>query len=84
MVPGALLRLALCLGSQREDWRGRSVVAHQWFLKNQYTWLRWYGKTAQHPERAEVPLEFRGQRMLIAWPPGESGKTFIVFERVSE
>ena len=61
---------------------GEIVRAHQWFLKNQYTWLHWYGKSAKHPERAEVPLEFHDQRLYIFWPPNTSGEGYLVFERV--
>jgi hypothetical protein len=60
---------------------GEVVDAHQWFLKNQYTWLRWYGKAEKHPERAEVPLEFRDQRLYIAWPPNKHGGYYMAFER---
>ncbi len=56
--------------------------AHRWFLKNQYTWLGWYAKVAMHPERAEVPLEFRDQRIFIAWPPDTQNEGYLVFERV--
>jgi hypothetical protein len=63
---------------------GDTVDAHRWFLKNQYTWLGWYAKVAKHPERAEVPLEFHGQRIFIAWPPDKQDEGYLVFERVVE
>jgi hypothetical protein len=63
---------------------GEVVTAHQWFLKNQYTWLRWYGKDDRHPERVEIPLEFRDQRLYVPWPPGRQGESYIVFERVEK
>ena len=63
---------------------GESVKAHQWFLKNQYTWLHWYAKSSKHPERAEVPLEFRDQRLYIAWPPNRQNEGHLVFERAEK
>jgi hypothetical protein len=63
---------------------GETVDAHQWFLKNQYFWVRWYGKTDKHPERAEVPLEFRNQRLYIAWPPDKQNEGYLIFERAGE
>jgi hypothetical protein len=61
---------------------GEVVDAHQWFLKNQYTWLRWYGKADRHPDRAEVPIEFRDRRLYVPWPPGRQHDGYLVFERV--
>ena len=63
---------------------GDTVDAHRWFLKNQYTWLDWHAKDAKHPERAEVPLQFRGQRLFIAWPPDKQDEGYLVFERVQQ
>jgi hypothetical protein len=63
---------------------GKIDETHQWFRKNQYTWLRWHGKIQSHPERAEIPLEFRGQRLYLAWPPKQQGDGFLVFERVEK
>jgi hypothetical protein len=51
---------------------------------NQYTWLDWYDRAPDHPNRARTPLQFRGQHLLIAWPPGNGGDGFLVFERVEE
>jgi len=62
---------------------GKTDGMHQWFLKNQYIWLRWRGKSKQRPERVEVPLEFRGTRFYLAWPPGRGGD-YLVFERVTQ
>jgi len=63
---------------------GREVTAHRWSLMNQYTWLDWYDRAPQHAERARAPLQFRGGRLLIAWPPGNGGDGFLVFERMEE
>jgi hypothetical protein len=63
---------------------GEEVKEHQWFLKNQYTWLRWYGKVDKHPDRAEIPLEFRGKYIYIAWSKGLAEAGFLVFERVEQ
>lgn len=63
---------------------GKTDDTHQWFLKNQYIWLRWRGKAGSRSERKEIPLEFRGQRFSIAWPPGSQSDSYLVFERVSE
>ena len=63
---------------------GGTDNTHQWFLKNQYIWLRWRGKTKQRSERMEIPLEFRGERIFIAWPPGKQGEGYLVFERLPE
>src|SRR5262249_2127490 len=62
---------------------GKTDDTHQWFLKNQYIWVRWHGKSKQRSERVEVPLEFRGQRFYLAWPP-DTGGDYLVFERVPE
>ena len=61
---------------------GEIDATHQWFLKNQYTWLRWGGKSRARSGHAEIPLEFRGQRLYIAWPPLKPSGSFVVFERV--
>lgn len=61
---------------------GEVVALHRWFLKDQYTWLNWYGKEPGHPESAEVPLEFRGERIYITWPPHAPEGGYLVFERV--
>ncbi|MCX5770821.1 MAG: hypothetical protein NTZ09_11190 [Candidatus Hydrogenedentes bacterium] len=58
---------------------GEVVETHQWFLKNQYTWLHWYGKIEKHPEKSELPLEFRNTRLYIALPSPNGAYT--VFER---
>ena len=58
---------------------GEAVEAHQWFLKNQYTWLHWYGKIEKHPEKSELPLEFQGKRLYVALPSPHGAHT--VFER---
>jgi len=58
--------------------------AHRWFLKNQYTWLHWYAKAEGHPERAEVPLQFRNGRLYVAWPPEEQDEGYLVFERIGD
>ncbi len=60
---------------------GTIDATHQWFNMNQYTWLRWHGKTRNHPERAEIPLIFRGLRLYLAWPPNQPGDGYFVFER---
>lgn len=61
---------------------GERTEAHRWFLKNQYTWLHWYGKEANHAEQAEVPLQFRDNRIYIQWPPATGRDGYLVFERV--
>ncbi|HUW59556.1 MAG TPA: hypothetical protein VMZ06_01015 [Candidatus Bathyarchaeia archaeon] len=58
---------------------GEVVETHQWFLKNQYTWLHWYGRIEKHPEKSELPLEFQGNRLYIALPSPHGAYT--VFER---
>ena len=63
---------------------GERVNAHRWFLKNQYIWLQWYGKKSGHPQRAEVPLQFRESRLFIPWPPGNGKAGIVAFERVEE
>ena len=63
---------------------GETDSSHQWFLKNQYTWLRWRGKLPDHPERAEVPLEFRDSRLYVAWPPYTQREGYLVFERAAD
>jgi hypothetical protein len=63
---------------------GEARAAHRWFLKNQYIWLRWYGKAADHPERAEVPLHFKDRNIYIAWPPNTQQEGFLVFSRVGD
>ena len=63
---------------------GERVEAHRWFLKNQYIWLQWYGKVGEHSERAEVPLQFRDQRLYITWPPHEQNEGYLVLERVDD
>jgi hypothetical protein len=60
---------------------GEKVDAHRWFLKNQYYWLEWYGKIDQHTDRGEVPLEFRNDRIYIAWPPQGNSEGYLVLER---
>lgn len=62
---------------------GEETAAHQWFLKNQYTWLRWYAKEEKHPERAEVPLQFRGHRIFIAWPPKKQSDGYLILEKTA-
>jgi hypothetical protein len=59
---------------------GERVEAHRWFLKNQYIWLQWFSKLTGHAERAEVPLQFREQRLYIAWPPHRP-REYLVLER---
>lgn len=56
--------------------------SHRWFLKNQYNWLHWHSKAEGHPERAEVPLQFREGRLYIAWPPDRQDEGYLVLERV--
>ena len=56
---------------------------HRWFLKNQYTWLHWYGKVGDHKERAEVPLQFVENRLYISWPPHTGSTGYLVFERAN-
>jgi hypothetical protein len=63
---------------------GQKVKAHRWSLKNQYTWLDWYDKMPDHPDRVRTPLQFHGQRLFIAWPPGKAGAGYLVFERAEE
>ncbi len=63
---------------------GEVIEAHRWFLKNQYTWLHWYGKVGGHAERAQVPLQFRGQRLYISWPPRTQKEGYLVFERIDD
>ena len=52
-----------------------------WFRKNQYIWLRWQGKRGKGLESMETPLEFRGLRLYVAYPPGSKETGFLVFER---
>jgi len=63
---------------------GREARAHRWSLMNQYTWLDWYDRAPDHPDHARTPLQFRGQHLLIAWPPGNGSDGFLVFERVED
>ena len=56
----------------------------QWFLKNQYTWLRWRAKVAAGRQSVEVPLEFRGSRLHIAGLPIREADGYLVLERVDE
>ncbi|MFH1741549.1 MAG: hypothetical protein ABIH23_21290, partial [bacterium] len=63
---------------------GREIRAHRWSLMNQYTWLDWYDRMPDHPDHARTPLQFHGQHLLIAWPPGKGSDGFLVFERVEE
>ena len=63
---------------------GQEVRAHRWSLMNQFTWLDWYDREADHPIRARAPLEFRDKRLLIAWPPGDGSDGFLVFERIED
>ena len=60
---------------------GEEEKLHRWFLKNQYTWLRWYGKAGDHPERAETPLQFEENRLYITWPPHTGSEGYLVLER---
>jgi hypothetical protein len=62
---------------------GETDDTHQWFLKNQYIWLRWRGKAKQRSDRRELPLEFQGRQFSLAWPPGKP-EGYLVFERVPE
>ena len=63
---------------------GEEIGAHRWSLMNQYTWLDWYDRTPDRSDRARTPLQFRGGRLLIAWPPGQGSDGFLVFEKVEE
>jgi hypothetical protein len=63
---------------------GEEIKAHRWSLMNQYTWLDWYDRAQDHPDRARTPLQFHGQHLLIAWPPGNGSDGFLVFERTDE
>jgi hypothetical protein len=56
----------------------------QWFLKNQYTWLRWRATSAAGRQSVEVPLEFRGSRLYIAGLPIRDADGYLVLERVDE
>jgi hypothetical protein len=62
---------------------GATDDTHQWFLKNQYIWLHWRGKSKQRSERLEIPLEFQGRQFSLAWPPAKP-EGYLVFERVPE
>jgi hypothetical protein len=62
---------------------GRSDSTYQWFLKNQYVWLRERGDKNKRSEPKEIPLEFQGQQFSIAWPDS-AAKALLVFQRVSE
>jgi hypothetical protein len=62
---------------------GRIDSTYQWFLKNQYIWLRARGDNNKRSEAKEIPLEFRGQQFSIAWPDSNA-KVLLVFQRVSE
>ncbi len=62
---------------------GQVDDSHLWFRKNQYFWLRWNGRKAAASGRAEIPLEFRGQHLYVAWPPEQPGaEGYLVWERV--
>jgi len=61
---------------------GKSDSSYQWFLKNQYIWLRVRGDNKKHAA-VEIPLEFQGRQFSIAWPGG-NGATVVMFQRVSE
>ena len=63
---------------------GERVEAHRWSLKNQYIWLDWYDKVADHPDRARVPLQFRGEKLYIGWPPHTQRQGYLVFERTQK
>jgi hypothetical protein len=63
---------------------GETVSVHRWFLKNQYTWLQWYSREPEHPEYAEVPIQFHEQRIYIAWPPHAPAGRHLVFERTGD
>jgi hypothetical protein len=58
-------------------------AGHQWFLKNQYIWVRWRDKSNGRSGRGEIPLEFQGPQLFLAWPPGTQ-ESYMVFERVRE
>ncbi len=60
---------------------GEEVKKHQWFLKNQYIWLRWYGRERGHKEAAEVPLQFEDDLLYVKWPPAAENGKFLVLER---
>ena len=62
---------------------GRTDSSYQWFLKNQYIWLRARGDNKRRSETKEIPLEFRGQQFSITWPDGK-GDAVLVFQRVPE
>ena len=62
---------------------GQLDDSHLWFRKNQYFWLRWNGRKPAASGRAEIPLEFRGQHLYVAWPPEQPGaEGYLVWERV--
>ena len=63
---------------------GEEIAAHRWSLMNQYTWVDWYDRTPDHPDRARTPLQFHGEHLLIAWPPGIGRDGFLTFERIEE
>ena len=56
---------------------GTVLNTSRWFLKNQYIWLQW-----KDGEYAETPLQFREQRLYIAWPPHSPSGKYLVLERV--
>jgi hypothetical protein len=62
---------------------GRTDSSYQWFLKNQYIWLRTRENNKRRSETKEIPLEFRGQQFSITWPDGK-GDAVLVFQRVPE
>jgi hypothetical protein len=62
---------------------GRTDSKYQWFLKNQYIWLRAQGDNDKRSGAREIPLEFRGQQFSIEWP-NSNGEAILVFQRVSE
>jgi hypothetical protein len=62
---------------------GRNATGYQWFLKDQYVWLRARGQAASQSERKDAPLQFQGKQVAIAWNDGRR-EAVLVYERAEE
>ncbi|MCX6624446.1 MAG: hypothetical protein NTY38_25970 [Acidobacteria bacterium] len=85
VAPAALPITRIEFGADRDVTvtldNGATDSTHVWFRKNQYIWLRWHGQGGKRSAAQETPLEFRGQLLYIAPPPGAPAGGFMVFER---
>ena len=60
---------------------GSAATRHQWFLKNQYIWMRWEGLDKDKTKHQEVPLEFRGDKLFVALPKTVEPGGFLVLQK---